>query len=56
MECTDSTKNIVKKIGPAIYPIFENAHGKAKLNIPKERYNKNNNNKRRSEENEMKVS
>ena len=32
MECTDSTKNIVKNIGPAIYPIFENAHGKAKLN------------------------
>ena len=35
MECTDSTKNIVKKIGPAIYPIFENAHGKAKLNYRK---------------------
>ena len=35
MECTDSTKNIVKNIGPAIYPIFENAHGKAKLSTRK---------------------
>ena len=34
IEWTDKQRNIVIKIGPATYPIFENAHGKAKLPAP----------------------